>query len=187
MRTSAGFVPSYSSGTHKTRDRTNPPVTGRILAEIARRWGGEATGWAVALLFDDLFNWNSWLWANRREAPRGLLSWGSNPYPYAPDGTPTALHGCGGGCANLESGLDNGPVMDGIPFNASGLYLQDECATPLSRLSSSHRASSPRAVPRPVAFPPRLSPHPPPARTLPSAESAYPTHAGTLINTPFVR
>ena len=72
---------------------------------------------AVALLFDDLFNWNSWLWANRREAPRGLLSWGSNPYPYAPDGTPTALHGCGGGCANLESGLDNGPVMDGTKWD----------------------------------------------------------------------
>ena len=180
MRTSAGFVPSYSSGTHKTRDRTNPPVTGRILAEIARRWGGEATGWAVALLFDDLFNWNSWLWANRREAPRGLLSWGSNPYPYAPDGTPTALHGCGGGCANLESGLDNGPVMDGIPFNASGLYLQDECATALSPelLPSRHLSSrGPASRGLPPAPPATHTPHT--STNAPLRGVCVPSHAGT--------
>ena len=68
MRTSAGFVPSYSSGTHKTRDRTNPPVTSKILGEIVRRWGAPRTRWAVSLLFDDLYNWNTWLHANRREA-----------------------------------------------------------------------------------------------------------------------
>ena len=119
-------MPSYSSGTHKTRDRTNPPVTSKILSEIVRRWGPVRTRWAIDLLFDDLYNWNTWLYANRREAPLGLFSWGSNPYPYAPDATSTSAAGCGGGCANLESGLDNGPVMDGVPFNASGLYLQDE-------------------------------------------------------------
>ena len=30
MRTTAGFVPSYSAGTHKTRDRSNPPVTAKV-------------------------------------------------------------------------------------------------------------------------------------------------------------
>ena len=66
------------------------------------------------------------MYSRRREAPLGLLSWGSNPYPYAPDGSDSALRGTGGGGANLESGLDNGPVMEGVPFNVSGLYLQDE-------------------------------------------------------------
>ena len=75
---------------------------------------------------DDLFTWNTWMYSRRREAPLGLLSWGSNPYPYAPDGSDSALRGTGGGGANLESGLDNGPVMEGVPFNVSGLYLQDE-------------------------------------------------------------
>jgi hypothetical protein len=51
------------------------------------------------------------MWAHRREAPLGLLSWGSDPYPYAPDGANrshgTDLRGTGGGGASLESGLDN--------------------------------------------------------------------------------
>lgn len=74
----------------------------------------------------DLLNWNTWMYKRRRETPLGLLSWGSDPYPYAPDGTASAITGTGGGGANLESGLDNGPVMDGVPFNQTGLYLQDE-------------------------------------------------------------
>ena len=65
------------------------------------------------------------MWTRRREAPEGLLSWGSDPYPYAPDGS-AAKGGTGGWGANLESGLDNGPVMEGVPFNKTGLFLQDE-------------------------------------------------------------
>ena len=126
MRTSAGFIPSYSAGTLKSRDRTNPPVTANILHKITQRWGAERTKWAVELMFDDLLNWNTWMFARRREAPLGLLSWGSNPYPYAPDGTGTSDRGTGGGGANLESGLDNSPVTEGVPFNETGLYLQDE-------------------------------------------------------------
>ena len=34
MRTSAGFIPSYSSGTLKSRDRSNPPVTSNILNHV---------------------------------------------------------------------------------------------------------------------------------------------------------
>ena len=97
MRTSAGFIPSYSAGTLKSRDRTNPPVTANILHKITQRWGAERTKWAVELMFDDLLNWNTWMFARRREAPLGLLSWGSNPYPYAPDGTGTSDRGTGGG------------------------------------------------------------------------------------------
>ena len=91
------------------------------------RWGlTDRTRWVVELLLPDLLNWNTWWFARRRESPGGLLSWGSDPYPYAPDGQHGSASGDGGGAANLESGLDNGPVMDGVPFNRSGLYLQDE-------------------------------------------------------------
>ena len=41
-------------------------------------------------------------------------------------GSCTSDHGTGGGGANLESGLDNSPVTEGVPFNETGLYLQDE-------------------------------------------------------------
>lgn len=51
---------------------------------------------------------------------------GSDPHPYAPDQSGSDLRGCGSGCASLESGLDNGPVMEGVPFNQTGRYLQDE-------------------------------------------------------------
>ena len=64
-------------------------------------------------------------WTNRREGPLGLLSWGSDPYRYAPDGV-ASDGGTGDNGANLESGLDNGPVMEGVPFNKTGQYVQDE-------------------------------------------------------------
>ena len=96
------------------------------MSQITQRWGAEKTKWVVELCFDDLLTWNTWMYQRRREAPLGLLSWGSDPYPYAPDGTASATTGTGGGGASLESGLDNGPVMEGVPFNQSGLYLQDE-------------------------------------------------------------
>ena len=52
MRTSAGFIPSYSAGTLKSRDRTNPPVTANILLQITQRWGAAKTQWVVELCFD---------------------------------------------------------------------------------------------------------------------------------------
>ena len=129
-RTSAGFIPSIHAGTFKSRDRTNPPVTAQILQRLVDRWGPERMRWVVELCFDDLLNWNTWMYARRREAPAGLLSWGSDPYPYAPDcakpGQCTSDRGTGGGGANLESGLDNSPVTEGVPFNETGLYVQDE-------------------------------------------------------------
>ena len=51
------------------------------------------------------------MWTRRRESPVGLLSWGSDPYPYAPDGTNSAVTGTGDNGANLESGLDNGMTV----------------------------------------------------------------------------
>ena len=125
MRTSAGFVPSYTAGTVKSRDRSNPPVTAKVLHEITKRWGPAATGWVVELCFDDLLNWNTWQWTHRREAPLGLMAWGSDPYPYAPDGSASAQTGNGGGGASLESGLDNSVLGGGVPFNRTGRYVQD--------------------------------------------------------------
>ena len=46
----------------KTRDRSNPPVTAKILHEITKRWGANKTQWVVELCFDDLLNWNTWMW-----------------------------------------------------------------------------------------------------------------------------
>lgn len=66
------------------------------------------------------------MYSQRREVPLGLLSWGRSPYAaYAPDGTAAAYKPDGGG--SMGSGLDNGPtVVEGIPFNLTGLDLQDQ-------------------------------------------------------------
>ena len=123
-KTVAGFVPGLSSGTSKTRSETQPPVTAKALYEITKRWGPNRTRWAVELCFDDLYNWNTWMYTQRRETPLGLLTCGESPYAsYAPDGTAGASKPGGGhGC----SGLDNGPTVDGVPFNQTGLDLQDQ-------------------------------------------------------------
>lgn len=67
MRTSAGFIPSYSAGTVKSRDRSNPPVTAKVLHEITKRWGVTKTKWVVELCFDDLLEWNTWYVRNLLE------------------------------------------------------------------------------------------------------------------------
>ena len=50
-----GFIPSFSSGTFKTRATTQPPVSSQALWQVAKRWGVQKTRWALELLFDDLF------------------------------------------------------------------------------------------------------------------------------------
>eukprot|EP01052_Picozoa_sp_SAG31_P025394 SAG31_NODE_2223_length_6152_cov_4.129688_5_plen_219_part_00 len=123
--TAPAIAPPHFSYDHLSYDHFRACMY-RLLAEAPLH----GVGAAHLQVFDDLLNWNTWMWARRREEPLLLLSWGSNPYPYAPDGKnrshATDLRGTGGGGANLESGLDNGPVMEGVPFNQSGLYLQDE-------------------------------------------------------------
>ena len=113
----------------------------------------------MELCFDDLLEWNTWMWTNRRgkkaghflheidhfaktgsgqtlekhskrnrvlaEVPLGLMSWGSNPYPYAPDGSPAAVRGSGRGGGDLESGLDNSVLGGAFRFNETGREVQD--------------------------------------------------------------
>jgi hypothetical protein len=124
MKTAAGMVPGFSSGLFKLRGFSQPPITGKALYEIAKRWGVNQTKWALELCFDDLYEWNTVLFTQRREAPLGLLSYGCSKYnAYANDGTSMASHpSCGGG----ESGLDNGPTVENVPFNLTGLDVQDQ-------------------------------------------------------------
>ena len=82
------------------------------------------------------------MYARRTETPLHLLTWGSNPFPYAPDGknrtvtnaggamSSHAREGEGAGAGSLESGLDNGPVMEGIPFNTHGALMVNQAIAP---------------------------------------------------------
>ena len=126
-RTMAGFVPNYSKGLEKTRDRTEPPVGSKILLEIHKRYPQDT--WIVELLFDDLYGWLDWFWTRRRLQPVGLICLGSDPI--------NTTAGMGGSevdpndwnvnqaqGAAYESGQDNSPLWDGVPFNNSTHHLE---------------------------------------------------------------
>ena len=133
-RTEQGFVPNMSCGNGmKTKDRSQPPVGSRIVLELYKKYRDL---WLVKLLYPSLLRWNEWFFANRR-AGSGALCWGSDPAPvflgnrWEIDG----VHDRFGGA--LESGLDNSPMYDDIPFDAernclmledvglTGLYIMD--------------------------------------------------------------
>lgn len=118
--TSAGFVPNYAYATgQRSEDRSQPPVGGFVVREIV-----EATGDLefAELTFDALLRWNRW-WPEAR-AWQDCLCWGSTP--YAPRfGNFWETHGVGERFgAALESGLDNSPMFDAIPFNSAENRLE---------------------------------------------------------------
>lgn len=109
-----GFVPNYAAGRGaSSRDRSQPPVGATVVLDLFRRYG---EAWLPALVFDDLLGWNDWFHDHRRN-PDGTLSWGSDAV------RPTAQQPWSSGCpgtrlgAALESGLDNSPMYDDIPYD----------------------------------------------------------------------
>ena len=109
-----GFVPNYDwSGVNVSRDRSQPPVGSLVVRELFHKYGDI---WLLEEVFDQLYRWNRW-WPDNRQITPGLLAWGSDPYEpvtgnvWETDG----VHDRFG--AALESGLDNSPMYDDIPFN----------------------------------------------------------------------
>jgi hypothetical protein len=142
-QTESGFIPNYSYATGcKSRDRSQPPVGALTVLELYRRFGDL---WLVEMLFDTLLEWNRW-WDTARSY-KGLLCWGSTPFtPVVGNFWETEGVNDRYGAA-LESGLDNSPMYDDIPFDAdkhilklwdaglNGLYLADcEALAALARL-----------------------------------------------------
>lgn len=117
----------------KSRDRSQPPVGSLTVREIYRRYREK---WFLEEVYEDLKNWNEW-WEQNRQIADGLLAWGSNPY-HDIFGANSELIGMNErqGAA-LESGLDNSPMYDDIPFDQDkhclkladvgliGLYIAD--------------------------------------------------------------
>jgi putative isomerase len=118
-RTEEGFVPNFSFTGIKSQDRSQPPVGSLMVMELYRRY---QEIWLLDLLFDDLLSWNRW-WLNRREKD-GLLAWGSHPYKPIVMGhyEYTGVDDTFG--AALESGLDNSPMYDDIPFDHQRHIMQ---------------------------------------------------------------
>lgn len=119
-KTENGFIPNFATVSDvKSRDRSQPPVGSLVIRELYRRFGDR---WLLEEVFDDLLEWNRW-WAEHR-ADDGLLCWGSDPYtprvdaPFESEGVNERFG------AALESGLDNSPMYDDIPFNPQTHLMQ---------------------------------------------------------------
>jgi hypothetical protein len=132
-RTERGFVPNFGTVADlKSRDRSQPPVGALVVRELYRRFGDR---WFLEEVFDDLLAWNRW-WSEHRSS-NGLLCWGSDPYEPLADAhwEIRGVHQRFG--AALESGLDNSPMYDDIPFDPdthlmrladvglNGMYVMD--------------------------------------------------------------
>ena len=123
--TAEGFLPNDNRGNgSKSWDRSQPPVGGLMVREVYRRFPER---WFLEAVFDPLLAWNRW-WPEAR-GNGGLLSYGSheatNPFAEPVARTKTA--------AGYESGMDDSPMYEDVPFNRERnvLELQDVGLTSL--------------------------------------------------------
>ncbi|MBR0463130.1 MAG: hypothetical protein IJJ23_01930 [Clostridia bacterium] len=143
---SVGFVPNFAYATGQiSADRSQPIVGSAMVREIYRIWREK---WFVEEMYPGLLRWNEWF-AAHRSAQSGALCWGSDPIePKYGNVWEYPDHGVDGRFgAALESGLDNSPMYDDIPFDANahmlmledvgltGLYINDcRCLIELASL-----------------------------------------------------
>jgi putative isomerase len=114
-----GFVPNFSAPHHlKSRDRSQPPVGLMMVLEIYKKYPEK---WFLEEVFDRLLTWNRW-WQKNRDHD-GYLCWGSNPFkPVLNDQREMVQNEFQ--AAAYESGLDNSPMYDGVPFDTTTHLLQ---------------------------------------------------------------
>jgi putative isomerase len=106
--TPEGFIPNYVGGYGLgSHDRSQPPVGSRIFRELYKRFGET---WILEFVFDELLTWNRW-WHKKRNT-NGFLCWGSDPLPEPNNGDCNNWQ-----AAAYETGLDNSPMYDDVPFN----------------------------------------------------------------------
>ncbi|RMG62379.1 MAG: hypothetical protein D6722_18525 [Bacteroidetes bacterium] len=126
-----GFVPNYAGpGYEYSRDRSQPPVGGLMVREVYRLHPEPAF---LAAHFDRLLRWNRW-WPEHRDY-QGYMAWGSDPYTGIQHRRQQIQNNHP--AASNESGLDNTPMYDGVPFDTAhhilmqadvglmGLYIAD--------------------------------------------------------------
>ncbi len=116
-----GFVPNcYYSNGFKSRDRSQPPVGSMAFWKLYERYGDK---WVLSEAYPRLKVWNDW-WLQNRLCD-GLLCLGSSPYQRvtyfrSEYDQNTKYASC------LESGLDNSPMFDGVPFDTNTHLMQQQ-------------------------------------------------------------
>jgi len=109
-----GFVLQCAMGSgRKSYDRSMTPVGGITVWALYKKFGDR---WFLEKTFNDLLGWNRW-WTHTRFLD-GYMCWGSNPFdPVVGNPAeyiqPNTLQG-----AKYESGLDNSPMYDDMPYDS---------------------------------------------------------------------
>jgi hypothetical protein len=115
--TPAGFVPNYArAGEWKSGDRSEPPVGAITVLGLYRKFNEK---WLLRDTFPRLLAWNRW-WAEHRDVG-GYLVWGTDAH-----GPPEDLDDNSRGtlqAARFESGLDNSPMYDDVPFDQKSGHM----------------------------------------------------------------
>ena len=124
-RTAEGFLPNDNRGNgSKSWDRSQPPVGAIMVREVFRRYPER---WFLDAVFEPLLAWNRW-WPTKR-LNQGLLAYGSHaaPNPFGEPAVRTQR------TARYESGMDDSPMYEGVPFNRKKnvLEMQDVGLTSL--------------------------------------------------------
>ena len=126
-RSRYGFIPNFAADENNiSDDRSQPPVGSMAILAILKKYG-PAYEWVIREVFDDLLTWNRW-WPDARQVTEGLLAWGVAPKQasttghWATSSNYSDLQG-----AMWESGLDNSPMYDDVPFDVHRrvLLLED--------------------------------------------------------------
>lgn len=103
-----GFVPNNNGANDISRDRSQPPVGSLVVKMIYDKYQDK---WFLEEVYERLLIWNRW-WMKNRDWD-GYLCWGSTPY----EGWNRSVYNANGKiCAMWESGLDNSPMYDDVPF-----------------------------------------------------------------------
>lgn len=115
--TPAGFVPNYARGGEwKSGDRSEPPVGAITVLGLYEKFHEQ---WLLRNAFPRLLEWNRW-WSEHRDE-QGYLVWGSDRH-----GQPEVLDDDSRGTlqgARFESGLDNSPMYDDVPFDEKSGHM----------------------------------------------------------------
>lgn len=111
--TERGFIPNMATASgFKSRDRSQPPVGGFVVQAICDRFHDTTLAEQV---FDTLLTWNRWWPANRDQD--GYLCWGSDPYEPITGCKFETLPINTRFASALESGLDNSPMYEDMPYD----------------------------------------------------------------------
>ena len=111
VQTPEGLIPGVASPLGISADRGMPPVASLGFWRAYQRSGDRSF---VERYYEPLLRYHDWWRKNRMGRGDGLLQWGSNPTEAAHPQWQSHSHWA----SRYETGMDNHPMWDGVPFNA---------------------------------------------------------------------